>query len=213
MAVGCFAGYRLLTTGYYLLMDAIILDNIPFEINTEDLLRRMRVAADSADAATIERMVEDAVALGRPKGIYGTAYIESRSDETVVIDGVTFASRVLRVNLDKPERVFPFLATCGAELQAWSEGFSDMLEYYWADVIKEMALRTASKAIIEHLKAHNNPGKMSSMSPGSLEDWPITEQEPMFNLLGSAAESIGVRLTDSFLMIPNKSLSGINFPT
>ena len=194
-------------------MDAIILDNIPFEIDTEALLRRMRVDPVGPDADTIKRMAEDAVSVARPKGLFGVAYIESRGDETVVIDGVTFTSRVLRVNLDKAGRVFPFLATCGTELNEWSETFSDMLEYYWADVIKELALRIASEVVKERLIERYRPGKTSSMAPGSLENWPITEQGPMFDLLGSAAESIGVHLTDSFLMIPNKSLSGINFPT
>ena len=194
-------------------MDAIILDNIPFEIDAEGLLRRMRIAADSADAETIKRMAEDAVSVARLKGLLGVAYIESKGDETVVIDGITFTSRVLRVNLDKAGRVFPFLVTCGAELNEWSETFDDMLERYWADVIKELALRCAGKAIAEHLKDRYSPGKTSSMAPGSLEDWPITEQGPLFGLLGGQAELIGVRLTDSFLMIPNKSVSGINFPT
>ena len=35
----------------------------------------------------------------------------------------------------------------------------------------------------------------------------------MFELLGDKAGEIGVRLTNSFLMIPNKSVSGMYFPT
>jgi hypothetical protein len=46
-----------------------------------------------------------------------------------------------------------------------------------------------------------------------LEDWPIEEQRPLFSILGDVEGSIGVRLNQSLLMIPGKSLSGIYFPT
>jgi hypothetical protein len=51
------------------------------------------------------------------------------------------------------------------------------------------------------------------MSPGSLEDWPITEQPKLFSLFGNTERVIGVRLTDSLLMVPRKSISGILFPS
>lgn len=47
----------------------------------------------------------------------------------------------------------------------------------------------------------------------SLADWPLPEQRPVFSILGDVTEAIGVRLTDSFLMIPHKSVSGIQFST
>ena len=51
------------------------------------------------------------------------------------------------------------------------------------------------------------------MSPGTLEDWPIEEQSPLFSILKGVEEYIGVGLSESFLMIPKKSVSGIYFPT
>jgi hypothetical protein len=50
------------------------------------------------------------------------------------------------------------------------------------------------------------------MSPGSLEDWPIEQQRPLFSLLGNVEASIGVKLNKSLLMIPRKSVSGVYFP-
>jgi hypothetical protein len=53
------------------------------------------------------------------------------------------------------------------------------------------------------------------MNPGSGDArlWPIGQQRPLFELLGDVEAAIGVRLTPSFLMVPNKSVSGILFPT
>jgi len=52
------------------------------------------------------------------------------------------------------------------------------------------------------------------MSPGSgdVDVWPIEQQRELFALFGGGAKDIGVELTDSYLMIPNKTVSGIRFP-
>ena len=51
------------------------------------------------------------------------------------------------------------------------------------------------------------------MNPGSLADWPLREQRPLFGLLGNVRAAIGVTLTPSLLMTPTKSVSGILFPS
>ncbi|MCG8400671.1 MAG: vitamin B12 dependent methionine synthase, partial [Firmicutes bacterium] len=38
------------------------------------------------------------------------------------------------------------------------------------------------------------------------------EQKKLFSILGDCSEKIGVELTDSLLMVPVKSISGIFFP-
>jgi hypothetical protein len=57
--------------------------------------------------------------------------------------------------------------------------------------------------------------KASVMHPGSGDAsvWPIEQQRQLFSLLGDVTGLIGVELTDSFLMVPNKSVSGMRFPT
>ena len=54
---------------------------------------------------------------------------------------------------------------------------------------------------------------LSNMSPGSLEDWPIAEQTKLFSIFGDTESLVGVRLTESLLMVPRKSISGILFPS
>jgi hypothetical protein len=63
------------------------------------------------------------------------------------------------------------------------------------------------------LKDHYRLGRIEAMSPGSLPDWPIQAQRPLFALFGDTERLLGVRLTESLLMVPSKSVSGILFPT
>ncbi|MBR4444183.1 MAG: hypothetical protein IKS52_13050, partial [Clostridia bacterium] len=52
---------------------------------------------------------------------------------------------------------------------------------------------------------------VSCVNPGSLADFPLPCQRPLFDLLGEGPDRIGLQLTPSFLMLPYKSGSGIYF--
>ncbi len=190
-------------------MKTNLLDQIPFQIDLDGLMKRMRVRPNSQDARDLAALAAEAEKIACPKAFYGAAQIEQRNDEGVIVSGVSFSSRVLRVNLDQAEQIFPFVATCGMELQTWGDGLEDMIWSFWAEAVKEDALRAALGALQDHLRNSFHLGHFSTMSPGSLENWPISQQTPLFNLLGNPSE---VRLTDSLLMVPTKSVSGFIFP-
>ena len=145
--------------------------------------------------------------------MYKESYVEETGEETVVIDSITFTSRILRVNFDGVHRVFPYVATCGREMMEWAAAIADPLENYWAGEIMVAGLRNATAAMEKAIVNDFAPGKTSAMNPGSLEDWPIDQQRQLMALLGDPLEAIGVELTESCLMLPIKSVSGITFPT
>lgn len=190
-----------------------ILDKIPFEANINSIYRKLHIQEGTEESTRVQQLLKEAQGIGRPKVLYKVAFVESKGDDFVVIDGIRFQSRIMRVNLDQVYRVFPFIATSGRELDEWSDGLTDVLENYWAGTIKEAALASAARVFESELRDQFNLGHLASMNPGSLEDWPIDEQKPLFELLGDPIKSIGVELTDSYLMVPIKSISGIKFPT
>jgi len=89
----------------------------------------------------------------------------------------------------------------------------DLVAKYYLDVIGNVAVSAARKSLEKSLQARYGLEGMSFMSPGSLEDWPLEEQRPLFDLFGDRQTPIGVSLNSSCLMIPAKSESGIYFPT
>ena len=87
-----------------------------------------------------------------------------------------------------------------------------MLPRCWAGMIQEQALHVALQALRDYLLAQYQIEKLPTMNPGSLEDWPLQEQGPLFDLLGNTNRAIGVQLPDSCTpMAPAKSVSGILF--
>ena len=191
-----------------------VFDNIPVDLETSRVLKFMGMRSSNQQIERIvQELVEVARSVARPKAVYKVSYIDDKDGDTVTIDGVRFTGRVLRINLDQVERVFPYIATCGTELEEIAVASSDVMKSFCFEEIKIMVLRSAVAYLSNHLTEHYALGKMSRMSPGSLESWPVAQQKELFSLFGDVEELIGVRLAKSCVMFPLKSASGIYFPT
>ena len=191
-----------------------ILDKIPCKFDLNALLEKMHIEKESDDAKDFTGLLETASGIARPKVIYDIAYVENSKDDTVEFGNTVFTSHILSVNLDKVERVFPYIITCGRELDEIKIPPDDMFKQFWMDGIKTAALFTGRNYFIEFIKKRYAIKKTASMSPGSgsRDIWPIEQQKLLFSLFGDVEKLIGVKLTDSFLMIPNKTVSGILYP-
>ena len=194
-------------------MDKLILHNLSFEIDWEKLQKELHLTEDSPYFSEIKKMAAEAQAIGRPKAVYKSASVEAKGEDFVVIDGIQFSSRILRINLEDATEVFPFVVTCGTEIEDWSQQFAeDYYTSYCADIIKAMVLYAARDEFEACLDQEFQLGHAVDMNPGALPDWPLSEQKPLFKLLGQVEDLSGVQLTDSYLLLPMKSVSGIRFP-
>ena len=193
-----------------------VLDNIPIKLDLEAVLKRMHARSKNASAEkSIQELIQIVHPIARPKAVYEVSYIENKSEDSLDIGGMKFTSRVLRINLDKVERVFPYVVTCGRELYDIDIPSNELLKGYLLDQIRETILVSARKYLEDYLIEKYALGQLSRMSPGSGSTtvWPITQQKQLFSIFGNVEEFIGVRLTTTMLMIPVKSVSGIFFPT
>ena len=194
-------------------MNQVVIEEIPFEPDIDTLAGWMRIKPESARLAGLRQMADRARQVARPKAVYRVVRIEARGDDHVIVDGTRLTSRVLRVNLDQVHRAFVYIATGGLELEQWAQSMDSAYDQYQADVIAGMALMVARQALTEHLAQVFQPGNLGEMNPGSLPDWPLREQRPLFDLLGDPEATIGVRLLDTYLMNPTKTTSGLLFST
>lgn len=195
-------------------MDKIIERNIDLPITDEALLKRLRMIEDPEDDDCLKAigMLKEALACAKPKFVYGLAAIEEKGDDFIVVEGRRIISPLVRRNLDKIHRIFPYVATCGVEVELWSRQFTDMLEHFWADEIKLMILEQCFMVMNQTIKdKYFANSDMSRMNPGSLPAWPITAQAVLFDIIGNPQADVGVSLTSSCLMIPSKSTSGFFF--
>mgnify|MGYP001829147477 CR=1 FL=1 len=195
-------------------MDLVALDDVELDIDADALREELRIGPDQqALVGGFDRIVFEALEVGRPKAAYRLVSFDRREGDTVIIDGTPLKSRVLAYHLDDVYRVFPFVTSCGRELAAWAATKSDMMEQFWAHAILDRALICADAYLAKHLERRFGLEKTGVMTPGSLEDWPIQEQRQLFHVLGDVEGAIGVHLKESMMMDPLQSVSGIVFPT
>ena len=190
-----------------------IIDHIPVKFEAGDIARRLRIRPDRAGSANLEEIIELAGSLVSLRAVYDISYVGAKDAGSVEVAGVVFRSRVLRHNLDGAQKVFPYIMTIGPALEKTAASLNDLLKQYYLEEMANIVLEQGAAWLTDKLQGRWGFPLLSNMSPGSLEDWPITEQRQLFSLFGDTEKVIGVRLTGHFLMLPRKSISGILFPS
>lgn len=187
-----------------------LLDKIVVQLDSGKVLQRLHLGGEK-HLHDVRELIEIAHSLIDPRVIYDVSQITGKNGDTVDIDGVRFTSRVLRINLERTRQVFPYIMTIGKELENKAASLENIMKQFCLDTIGNIALDHVGKYFQEHLLKTYKLGKISEMNPGSLKDWPATQQKQLFSIFGNVDALIGVRLTDSFMMVPRKSVSGIYF--
>jgi len=167
-------------------------------------------------AEELADMLEEAQAVANPVILFGVCGTESTEEGTVAVNGVTIRSSLAAEKLGGRSRCFPYVASCGRELEDWSKQYAgDLLAEFWADEIKKYYLGLVRAAYYTYIKEeYHLGGHLTSLNPGSLKAWPLSGQAELFDVLGGrefVEEQTGVVYTESFLMLPTKSSSGVAF--
>ncbi|RPJ21943.1 MAG: vitamin B12 dependent methionine synthase [Desulfobacteraceae bacterium] len=188
-----------------------ILNPIAVQVDLGAIKQRAHIPED--EAQRLQSLISAVHSVMDAKAVYKVSYIDAKAEDSVIIGGVLFKSKVLRKHLDKVERVFPYVVTIGKGVEDLEKASGDALEKYYLDLIGNAAVVKARDHLKSRLADRYGLEGLSYLGPGQLKDWPLEEQKPLFSLLGDVERAVGVTLSDSLLMIPRKSLSGIYFPT
>ncbi len=165
--------------------------------------------------AIIQKALNDAPRFCEIRGGYKTFdSIEINiGKESITIDNKTFLpSKTVTTQLKKSISVALFICTAGAEISNHSVEVSnqdDTLLGYIYDVIGSVTVEKAMDKIQKSLETEFQKSGLNisdRYSPGYCE-WSVAEQQNLFSLLPD--NFCGVSLSDSSLMNPIKSLSGI----
>jgi hypothetical protein len=188
-----------------------ILSSIPVQVDLLSIKKSVRIP--EGEEKRLLALLAAVHSVMSARAIYRVSYVDSRGEDSVVVDGVPFGSKVLRRHFDKVERVFPYVVTLGPGLEALQKACKSTAEKYYLDLIGNTAVVKAREHLKNTLSKRYGLEGLSYLGPGQLKDWPLQEQKPLFSLLGDVERAVGVTLNEGFLMIPQKSLSGIYFPT
>ena len=186
------------------------------KILTEQERSRLFSKANEEMSEELTEMVNQAQSLAEPVVLFGVCPVNQDAEGHICVNGLRINSQLVRQKMQENNRCFPYVATCGEALEAWSLQYKDdFLAAFWAEEIKNLYLNRIVAEFFAYLKTHYQvSGHLASLNPGSLEQWTVRGQKELFEVLGGTdfvKEQTGVVYTDTFLMLPIKSLSGICF--
>lgn len=161
----------------------------------------------------IEKLEVKLKELINPRLSYRVVKVESTNNEFVHIQGgPSFKSLKLSKTLNNCSEIIYFIATVGSSIEkelARLMGKNRLSDAYILDSMGSVAVENMVEEFHQDMKArYKSEGREVTFrfSPG-YPDWPIVEQKKLFSSFDSLLT--GVELTDSCLMQPRKSISGV----
>lgn len=157
----------------------------------------------------IKEVLNDLAGVCQARYLYTLLPGQKQSERSINISGIEFKTgKMITSYLDGVEKFCVFVATAGEEYVEYKSRLrnnGDFIREFIVDaigsVIAESCVSMISAELTEKGLKHTYP-----YSPGYC-GWKLTEQTNLFSLLPESP--CGIELTDSCLMIPVKSISGV----
>lgn len=144
--------------------------------------------------------------------VVNVQYSPSESSVLVIGNIKLHTDRIITSQLKKSEKAAIFLCTIGNQMEKWGKQLladGDSIKSYLVDVIASVLVESIADKLHAHIgNEYRKLGlnKTNRYSPGYC-NWSVAEQQKIFSFFPE--NFCNVKLTDSSLMIPIKSISGI----
>ena len=199
-----------------------IIKNIRLKIDEEEVLRYQGCHNDKLKKVnnTITKITREEIERGHhlfePKGVSSPVKIKQRSFSSGRVDlknGISLNFSPSIMNLLKGVSYLVLgVATIGSSLENKVSELFSQGEYPRAialDAVGTVSVRSLShymRSLVCQEVKEQNLQTTKYFSPGSA-DWDISQQKNIFQII--PVDKIGVKLTESYMMVPQKSLSWI----
>lgn len=191
-----------------------VIEDIEISFDEEEVVRRFHLSRFIKVYGPLSKYIDEAKNMIRPKAVYSLLRITGiDGDEVMLENGRALTSRLLAEKLHKTPEVALYIASIGSRLEKRVAGMSreDMLHSMVLDYLGSYAVGVLRRHIQDLVE-----GKMrvtvSHFGPGETETWDMAQQSLIFDMLMSAEEAkskIDVGITESSLLVPKKSSSGL----
>ena len=155
-------------------MKAVTRKALGVSVDFDHIVKRLRLDEDLIDE--FSDVFEQCVRIADPKYIY-CEHPVFREGSITIIGDCRFDSKIIEVNLSHSASCFAHVCTCGRELYDFACEQDDALLKYWIDTVSEEYLFAAGKEMHKEFVKLAGSESLSTMSPGSLEDFPIQRQK------------------------------------
>lgn len=190
------------------------ISSIPVEIAKKRLLRRLGGSRNSNISTRLKAQIQKAIReirrSARPRAIYRMLPIKDVNGSVVLDDGTALKSQRLADVLNPCNKAAVFLVTMGSDLDRLIHETMENRPHYGVvlDAAASVAAESAAQYVQDAIGTQLSGDEATTMrySPGYC-DWPLKEQKKLFKLLPH--REVGVKLSETALMSPRKSVSGV----
>ncbi len=193
-----------------------IKERIDIQIDREEVLRCLGYQTGHKVAARIsslvDRHIQSASQLIEPQYSYVIRDVERVAEARVFLGDVIFESPIIAQLMRLCQKAAIFAVTIGGSLERKVRQLAEEgrgLEAAIVDAVGSDAAEKAAAAVqnrVREIASVQGLGISNRFSPGYC-DWDISQQKTVFRALNG--RSTGITLTDSCLMVPRKSVSGV----
>jgi len=189
------------------------LTNLTLRYDFEELMLFCHLDCFRDKISEVEAVFDESYKLIDPRAVYKTVKISEVKDGRLVLEeGSVFESELLAEKFKCTPEIAVYVATIGPALErrVTELGPKELSKSFIMDCVGTYALRQVSDILQKDFRPDGGE-RLSRFSPGDTAYWDIKEQKALFDVLG--AEEVenftGVRLNESYIMIPRKSVSGV----
>ena len=189
------------------------LDFEDLTLDREEIYRTMGYGDNRPDAEILrmlDQVLDATRSICRPRILYGICPGRVIPPIRIEAEGVEFRTgKIIADSLAGADRFCLFVATAGREFEEFRHGLresGDCVREFVADSVGSVLAEACVTQIERMLDRQLNEPHTYPYSPGYC-GWKVSEQQLLFGLLPE--RPCGIELTESSLMFPIKSVSGV----
>jgi hypothetical protein len=192
-------------------MEPVIVENVEIEVDLDKIRRKLKIKKNDPIDKDLINLYNDIKKVGKPKGIYSSVEIDLIGENYIRTKDTILYSRILKENLKNTRGFFPYISTIGTDLEKWYKNIEVISEQYISNIILQEICYKMKEIIIKDIKNNFHISNVSTMNPGTLKDWKLSERDKLLQLFKGVEKRIGVKTLNDNLISPTISVYGIVF--
>ncbi len=124
-------------------MSVLFFTDFPVSVGREQVMTKMHMQPEHPYVDRIDALLEQALAVAKPKALFSKVAVDAITADTVQLDGIVLKSKIMGKNFGDADFVYPYLCTCGREVAAFAETVGDIMDQFILDAIMELLLMEA----------------------------------------------------------------------
>lgn len=184
--------------------------NLGFFLNEGEFYEHIRMKKGSRRALPIERILESARNIPKPKVLYRVSEAKIIDATHFTLDGVEFVSEAGVEKIAKSTYVFPNIVTAGREIENYCLSRENVLDQYIIMELCNFACEFAREALIRDVRNRYGVSITDCIYPGE-DGFRLESGKKIFDLFENVEDQIGVTVTEMGLTTPSRTAYAIYF--